>query len=135
MKKEEGIKNLYKNYLFYTEMIPYLETKIKEMEYRLTGVSAIRFDKQHGSSNRNYIEQKKLEMIDELEIYREFQEMCIRSIRVMSMMFNRLTPEERKVLSDLYIFQSKQFDEVSKEKDMSASGLHKQFSKTLGEMI
>lgn len=135
MKKEEGIKNLFKNYLFFISMIPYLDQKIDIQEYKLAGVSSIRFDKQHGSTNQEFINQKKLEMMDELELYTQFKLLCQTATKVLRIMFDKLTPEEKKTVSDLYIFESKKYDEASKEKEMSQSGLHKQVTKTFEEMI
>lgn len=135
MKKDEGIKNLFKNYLFFINIIPYLDEKIDILEYKLSGLGAIRYDKEHTSTDSKYIELKKHEIRDELELYYQFKQMCLSALFVLRTLLSKLSPSDAKVVSDLYIFEGKKYEEASMEKDITPSGLHKQMNKMFEEII
>lgn len=135
MNKTEGIKNLFKNYMFYTNMIQESTQKLDVLEYKLAGVSSIRFDKQHGSTNQSYVEEKKHELRDQIEFYRLLKQVSEDSIMLIGRIMRDLSEEERNIVSQVYIMDSANFEELSKDKDITASGLFKKFNKALEEII
>ncbi len=118
-------------YLFQTEMktlkiysdrVAELKDEISNLEYQMTGVKGVRFDREHTTPNPTITAERRLAMIDELDDLVDKLNRYSIIVKDLSTHLEALTGDIRKVAEELY-FERKTLYEVGKKRGYTPMGI------------
>lgn len=121
-------KNEISNLKAYYRSKKEIENELEVMWHELSGLKAIRYDKQPSSFNPELSESYRLELIDRIEKKQKELDYTILAIERYESELNRLPSDIREMVEQIFIL-GKTFAEVGKTIGYSDNGLHYKIKK------
>ena len=105
-----------------------IQSEIDKMFYELTGVKAIRYDIEHVSPNPQLAEQRRLDLIEEMEEKEKELDNTYKVINYFESHLNLLPSNVREWTIQKFI-QGKTFAEVGRNVGYSANGIYQRIKR------
>lgn len=121
-------KNEISNLKAYYRSKKEIENELEVMWHELSGLKAIRYDKQPTSYNQEMSESYRLELIDRIEKKQKELDYTILAIERYESELNRLPSDIKEMVEQIFIL-GKTFAEVGKTIGYSDNGLHYKIKK------
>lgn len=134
MSKSEMFKKLLQIYPFCKKESRRLKEELDLQWYDLENVKGVDPSKQPGSSNRKFMEQVRLDRLDEIEEMVQDQELYEMIVKFVDRKLDNLEDETRNNVVDLYV-KGKTYITVSAENFVSDSGLFRRIENELNKNI
>ena len=126
-------RNEISNLKAYYRSAKEIEIELEKMWYELSGIKAIRYDKQPASYNPELSETYRLELIDRIEKKQKELDFTYLAIERYKGELDRLPSDIRELVVQLFI-QNKTFAEVGKTIGYSDNGLHYKIKKEIEKL-
>ena len=110
-----------------------IKEEIEKLNYDLANVKGVRFDRQPSSYNQSLSEQRRLELIEEIEKKEKELDHTIMSVKRYESNLNRLPKSIRFAVKQIFIY-GKSFAEVGKTMGYSDHGLHRRVKKEVEKL-
>lgn len=130
----KAFKNELQNYYKYLKNVDKIKEEINQIWYDMSGVKAIRYDKQlitHNPELSNMIKHEYMSRIEEKEIELDH---VLSSIKYIELKLSKMNPEDKQVCIDI-ISKGISSEKVANEKGYSKSGMWKRIKRELERVL
>lgn len=132
--KASTFENMLKNYYDYKICTRKLKDDIDCIWYELSGVKAIRYDKQPTTFNSNLNEIRKLDLLDELESKQIELEMINTQISFIERKLEMMNEDDKKLVLKI-ICDKESYEKVGREVGYSHNGMWKKLKRDIESIL